>query len=232
MFTCRLATWSVVNVLDPFDSAIVSPRLIAIACVTVPVSSAVGWSVWPPSVTVYASPATRPVQVSTCVARSAVHVGKPVDGVTAAGNAEIESGSPTGTERLTSEPARFGVAVSCGWNVRLSFEPTVTTSLFATGEIGWTERPDSVPQKSVGDSCPAPLSVKPSTPVWKHGPMISAGLPASGRDSNGWLFVRNSPLSRSVHPVQPDSVNGSPPLPVRITWWSGDGTSEPLLSLL
>ena len=69
----------------------------------------------------------------------------------------------------------------------------------------------------LGPTSVAPLNVPTSTPVWKHGDIDSEGPPSDGS------LVRELPLSIDVQPVQPDSVNGLPPLPVRITWWPGDG---------
>ena len=75
----------------------------------------------------------------------------------------------------------------------------------------------SVIPSPLGPTSAAPLNVATSTPVWKHGDIDSEGPPSDGS------LVRELPLSSAVHPVQPDSVNGLPPLPVRITWWPGDG---------
>ena len=65
----------------------------------------------------------------------------------------------------------------------------------------------------------APLKVKLSVPAWKHG--------ASETDDPPAPLPAELPASIASQPVHPASVNGLPPLPVRITWWCGVGAPGP-----
>src|SRR5690348_8303307 len=148
-----------------------------------------------------------------------MHVGKPLGVKNAIGlvNSDTASASPTGTVSLTSAPTPLGVGPSGGENARLSLELSLTTSPAAAFRgSGSVAMPVCVLQASVipsplGPTRAAPLNVPTSTPVWKQGDIDSEGPPTDGS------LVRALPLSSAVHPVQPDSVNGLPPLPVRIT---------------
>ena len=80
-------------------------------------------------------------------------------------------------------------------------------------------------QKSVGDSDPATPPIEyASTPVWKHGSSVIVG---GGKPWTVCVLVSKLPLSMATQPVQPDSVNGLPPLPVRICSRLGLGAPAP-----
>ena len=107
-------------------------------------------------------------------------------------------------------------------NARSSSELHLTAWLGVTAEDRCSvAASDEVLQKSVGDS---PPSESDSTPVWKQGSSVSDG---GAKPCSVCLLVRKLPLSMSVHPIQPDSVNGLPPLPGRICSWLGLGAPVP-----
>ena len=241
MSTRRLETFSVVRILLAlFVSSTVSPRLTGSdRVVSIPIvpssenpgSLAATWDCCAePSATVYVSPGISPEHSTLCNERMAPHVGKPVGAkvgtlsVSGFANEVAESGSPSGTVMLTSAPGSFGVPIVPGkapenalvgaLKARLSFEVKVSASEEPRPSgpplSGMSAVSVCVLQRSFGSLVPEtdrPLIV--STPVWKHGPTMTCGLLPPP-------FVTVAPLSRSVQPVQPDSVNGLPPLPVRI----------------
>ena len=123
---------------------------------------------------------------------------------------ETEPGSPTGTVRLTSPPRRFGLGPLGASNARLSLEVHLRASPRPWFGVLSVATSVCVLQKSLGDSPPAaPLKVKLSVPAWKHG--------ASEMDDPPVPLPAELPASIASQPVHPASVNGLPPLPVRIT---------------
>src|SRR5207302_985849 len=112
-----------------------------------------------------------------------------------------------GTVRLTKAPNRFGLPLPGSSNARLSLEVQVSESPVPTRPVFTVATSVSVLQSSLGDGDPpTPSNAKPSVPAWKHGASISDDPPLDTA----------LPLSIAVHPVQPASANGLPPLPVRI----------------
>src|SRR5215469_4681965 len=141
-------------------------------------------------------------------------------------NDDTESASPAGTVSVTSAPVRLALGAPGGVNARSSVELQVTAWPGVTGALsGAVAASLDVLQKSVGDSDPAtPATENASTPVWKHGSSVIVG---GGKPWRVCVLVTKLPLSMPTQPVQPDSVKGLPPLPVRICSWPGVGAPAP-----
>jgi hypothetical protein len=109
---------------------------------------------------------------------------------------------------VTSAPIRLSADTA-----RLSSLVIFTRVARPIGAVGTAATDVSLAQRAIGGGAGRRPTVTPSTPTWPQGATATA-RPAT-----------RTPLSRSYQPVQPDSVNGLPPLPVRIA--SGRGPPAP-----
>ena len=183
-----------------------------------------GW-VWRlvPSVTVYVCPRHQP-RAGHRLRRQIGGAGRGTrsGGMPARNGPATESGSPAGTLRVTRATRSVRDVVSLRLERPVVERGSVTDvgrpqRVFASGvsaesdaraaEIGRGLRPGGAVDRVAENTGLEARTHRQRRPV----------LGERGRPRIVSSLVRNVPLSRAVQPVQPDSVNGLPPLPVRIT---------------